>query len=468
MVARAAAFSGKLADARAQAEPAWAAWKKLSGARARWREAELAYLVGQVQTYSGSNEDALRTLRDGSRAAIAAFGADSNERFKLDATLAGVLVDMGRNREALEIREALLDVARHRYGGNSFEAAKAESLVGAGFQEIGDYASARAHYEHAQTLLLDLPNAPAQERGVISVNYGNLLQEMQELDASLVQYQRALDLLGEHVETRHARAVVYADMGNSKLRMQRYDAAIADYQRAIELREASDGKDNPGVAYSLEGLGSASLALRRGAEAEGYFRRALALRQRAVSPNHPTMVPLSFGVALARWAQDDLEGAFRAAVETAEHQQAMLSTFAADFSERQSVAYREILMPVTALAVTLAAQRGDSDSIATAWRLAMVERGLVARTEAHRLAAARAANDPAVAAAFAAWGKANSALGDAWLGKVQDADKMKALTATAEDAERALWHAAGQHARPRRPKRRIFPRSHATCRATAC
>lgn len=443
-LARAAAFSGQLQTARAQAEPALVAWKKTPGIRARWREAELAYIVGQVQTYTGSNEDALRTLRDGSRGASAAFGADSNQRFKLDSVLAGALVDMGRNREALEIREALFDIARHRYGANSFEAAKAESLVGASFQEIGDYASSRARYEHAQALLADLPNAPAAERGMVSVNYGNLLQEIGELDASLGQYRRALELLGERPETRHARAIVYADMGNSKLRLQHYDDAIADYQRALELREQSDGKENPGLAYSLEGLGSASLALRRGAEAEAYFRRALALREHAVSPNHPSMVPLSFGIALARWAQDDADGAFEMAVKTAEHQQAMLSTFAADFSERQSVAYRDILMPATALAVTLAAQRGDAASIAIAWKLAMVERGLVARTEAHRLAAARAANDPAVAGSFEAWRHANAALGDAWLGKNQDPEKMKALTTAAEDAERALWRAAGQ------------------------
>ena len=445
-LARAAALSGQLPKARAQAEPALATWKKMTGARARWREVELAYIVGQVQTYTGSNEDAQRTLREGSRAAIAAFGADSTERFRIDSLLAGALADMGRHREALEIRETLLGVAQQRYGANSFEAAKAESLVGASFQEIGDYATARIRYEHAQTLLLALPDAPAQERGIISVNYGNLLQEMGELDASLPQYRRALDSFGERMETRHARAVVYADMGNTKLRMQHYDEASVDYQRAIELREQADGKDNPGIAYSLEGLGSASLALRHGAEAEAYFRRALALREQAVSPNHPSMVPLTFGVALARWAQDDVQGAFEMAVKAAKHQQAMLSTFAADFSERQSVAYRDILMPTTALVVTLAAQRGDSDSIASAWKIAMVERGLVARTEAHRLAAARAANDPAVAAAFEAWRHANSALGDAWLGKHQDAQQMQVLTAAAEDAERALWHAAGQRA----------------------
>lgn len=444
-IARAAAFSGHLPQAREHAELARVAWRRARGMHARWLEVELDYIIGQIQTYTGSNEDALVTLRDGARVAIDAFGADANERFKIDSVLAGVYNDMGRHRESLEVREALHGVAQRRYGTTSFEAAKAESLVGASLQEIGDYPSARARYEHAQGMIAVLPNAPAQDRGIISVNYGNLLQEMDELDASIVQYQQALTLIGEHDATRHARAIVYADMGNSKVRLHRYAEAVLDYRRALELREQSDGKDNPGLAYALEGLGAASLALQHGADAEGYFRRARTLREHAVAPNHPSVVPISFGLALSRWAQGDLDEAFELAVQTAQHQQELLRTFAADFSERQSVAYRDILMPATALVVTLAARRGDAQSISTAWHLAMVERGLVARTEAHRLAGVRAAHDPAVAAAFDTWRQANSALGDAWLGKNPDAQKMKALTVAAEDAERALWHQCGQH-----------------------
>jgi len=444
-IARAAAYSGHLPQAREHAELARESWGHARGVHARWLEVELDYIIGQVQSYTGSNEQALSTLRDGARIAIATFGADANERFKIETVLAGVYGDMGRYRESLEVREALLGVAQHRYGTSSFEAAKAEALVGASLQEIGDYASARARYEHAQALVAALPDAPAQERGIISVNYGNLLQEMDELDASIVQYRRALELIGDKDSTRHARAVVHADMGNSLVRLHRYEDAVQNYRRALELREQSDGKDSPGLAYALEGLGAASLALQHAADAEGYFRRARTLREHAVAPNHPSVVPISFGLALSRWMQGDLDDAFDIAVQTAEHQQNLLRTFAADFSERQSVAYRDILMPASALVVTLAAQRGDERSISTAWHLAMVERGLVARTEAHRLAAVRAVHDPAVASAFDAWRRANSALGDAWLGKNQDAQKMKALTAAAEDAERALWHQCGQH-----------------------
>ncbi len=394
---------------------------------------------------TGSQQDALAQLESGIRVAIDNFGADSIERIKLDATRAGVLVDLGRNREALEIREALLVAMRQHFGERSLEVAKAEAFVGAGLQEIGDYPSARAHYAHALTLLADLPDAPAADRGLVACNYGNLLQEMGEEEAALVQYRQALALWSDGDGHMHARAVVLANTGNTEFRLQRYAAAIADFQSALALREQSDGKDSPGLAYALEGLGSSSLALKQYAEAEAYYRRALQLRGKALAPNHPTIAPLQFGLALARWGQGEDADAFRIAVQTAEFQQGMLATFAADFSERQSVAYRELLIPATALAVTLAAKRGDTESIATAWRLAMQERGLVARTEAHRLAAARAQSDPELAKAWEVWRAANSALGEAWMGKDVSAERMAQLQADAERAERALWRNAGPH-----------------------
>jgi CHAT domain-containing protein len=148
---------------------------------------------------------------------------------------------------------------------------------------------------------------------------------------------------------------------------------------------------------------------------------------------------LRFGLALSRWGQHDERGAFDLAVQTARHQQVVMATFASDFAERQSLAFRELQTPATALAVTLAARLGDKTSVATAWELAMVERGLVARAQTQRLAAARARNDPATAAALEQWRKINRSLGDAWLSAAIDPGKLETLRQQAEGAERALW-----------------------------
>jgi CHAT domain-containing protein len=288
-----------------------------------------------------------------------------------------------------------------------------------------------------------LPTAPAYDRGLFANNYGNLLQEMGEEDAALEHYRQAIAAWGDSEQSTHVRAVVTANIGNTEFRLAHYEDAIADFQRALALREKSDGKDSPGLGYALEGLGSSTLALGRYAEAEQHYRRALDVRGKALAPDHPSLGPLNFGLALALWGRGDLDGAFDLAVQTAKHQQAMLATFAAGFSERQSVAYRELLVPATALAVTLAARRADSTSIATVWQLAMVERGLLARAQAQRLAAARSAHDPALAKAWQAWQHANSVLGEAWLSTAATAAQLTQLRVDAETAERALWQRAG-------------------------
>ena len=442
--ARAAAtLNGRLPLAKEQAQLAQAFWQGQHDLRARWHEAEMDYIIGTADAHTGSARDALEWLERGSKLAAGSFGDDSLARIRIDMDRASVLLELGRSREALDLREALLAVTRQRYGEHSSEAAKTEAQIGASLQEIGDYPAARERYTHAEAIIAALPNAPGHDRALIANNYGNLLQEMGEEDAALAHYRSAIEAWGDSEQTTHVRAVVTANIGNTEFRLGHYQDAIADFQRALALREQADGKDSPGLAYALEGLGSSSLVLGNYVEAEGYYRRALAARGRALTPDHPTLGPLNFGLALALWGRGDVDGAFDLAAQTAKHQQAMLSTFAAGFSERQSVAYRQLLMPATALVVTLAARRGDAARIATAWQLSMVERGLVARAQAQRLAAVRAAHDPALATAWQAWQHANSALGEAWMSTSATAAQMTQLRTDAETAERALWRSAG-------------------------
>ena len=434
-----AGAAGRFDQARHLAEPALEFWRHQSGFKASWRRIQLADLLAQAEQNSGDETQALDLLDDASQLAIGVFGADSAARVRIDNSRAGLLSSLGRSREGLQVRESVLEAIRRRYGGASLETGEAEAILGSGLQEIGDYEDARAHYAKALAVFAQVPDVPARQRGILHANYGNLLQEMGAEDDALASYRRALELFGDGPESAHVRAIITSNIGNTEFRLQHYATAKADFLEALALREHSDGPESPGLAYALEGLGSACLALHEYPEAERTYRRALKLRGLKLADNHPTLGPLRFGLALARWGQHDERGAFELAVETARHQQAVMATFASDFAERQSMAYRELLTPATALAVTLAARLGDEASVTTAWELAMVERGLVARAQTQRLAAARARKDPATAAALEHWRKINRALGDAWLSSANDPRKLEALRQQAEAAERALW-----------------------------
>lgn len=439
-----AGVMGHFERVRPMAEPALAFWQGRSGAKASWHQIELAHLLAQAEQYTGDETHALALLEAASRLAMRAFGADSSARIRIDTARAGLLSTLGRSRDVLQVRKAVLDATRHRYGPASFDAAKAEAMLGSGLQEIGDYQTARKHYSNALSVLSHTTDALPRERGIIYANYANLLQEMGLENEALASYRRALQVFGNGPETTHVRAVITSNIGNTEFRLQHYARAKADFLDALALRERSDGPNSPGLAYALEGLGSACLALREYAEAEAHYRRALKLRGLSLADNHPTLGPLRFGLALARWGQHDLRGAFSLAVRTARHQQAVMATFAADFGERQSMAYRQLLTPATALAVTLAARLADRTSVATAWQLSMVERGLVARAQTRRLAMARARRDPSTAAALARWRRINESLGDAWFSAASDPKKLEALRQQAEAAERAIWpHGTG-------------------------
>lgn len=443
--ARAAALvDGHLEQARIAAQAALDVYVHEHGMRATLFQLEARHFVGNVYYYTGSKSEALKQFQISFDLAVATFGDDSVSRLRSDIDRATTLVDLGRSGDALAVREASLVATRHRFGDASMQAVKAESFIGASLQEIGDYQNARTRYEHAEAVLAKISDPPRHEVGVVAANYGNLLQEMDDPEGSLAQYRRALAAWEDEPQANRARAVVYANTGNTEFRMGRYDDAIVDFQRALALREQTDGKNAPGLSYSLEGLGSASIALRRYADGQKYFERALEVRGRSLAPSHPSLAVYNFGLALAHWGQGHSDEAFRYAKTTAENQQTLLATFATEFSERQSVAYRDILVPATALVVTLAAKRGDAESIATAWRLAMVERGLVARAQAHQLAAARSAKDPKLAEAWNTWRHANSALGEAWLSTKTAPEKLEQLRIETETAERTLWRQIGR------------------------
>jgi len=437
--ARASILLGQADTAASEAQTALDAWHRQAGVRARRNEINLYLAFVQIRQMAGKAEDALLAAEAASRIARETFGANSLARIRADDQRAATLEALERFAEAREVREGVLTAARAVYGERHLRTAQAEAALGAHLQTTGNYGPAREHYAVADSIMRALTDAGLRERIIFHNNYANLLQEMGDEDAALEHYRSALDLAKDN----RTRAIVLTNIGNTEFRLRRYEQAIADFNQALPLREQAEGKDSPGLSFALEGLGSSALALRRFAEAQQYFARAVELRGKASVPNHSRLNVLNFGLALSDWGLGNDAEAFRLAVQTAERQHGLLGALATGFSEQQSVAFNNLLVPATALAVTIAAAHGKADEIATAWRLVMIERGLIGRAEARRLAIARASADSRLAQLYRDWRAANSALGDAWLSNKTDAARMAELQGAAEAAERALWAKLG-------------------------
>lgn len=455
---QAAALHGMLAEVafaanqNAEVEPnvsaALSIWKEQKGLHIRWHEYLLMLCRGQAAARLGNDTGAVDAFTAAAQLAERDFGADSSVRLDADYKHASELEQLGRFREELLLSESVIERARRHYGDGSMETAEAEAGLGAVLQQLGDYSNARKHYEIAEQILTVLPDAPIPARSRILVNFANVLQEIGDEDGALTRYNAALALVAQRKGTEHIRAIILANIGNTEFRTGHYADARGHFLQAFELREVADGKQSPGLAYSLEGLGSIALVEHEFVQAETYFRHALELRETESSKGHSQhlqLITLRFGIAMARWGQGDLQGAFSVAEDSAERVHSLVTGIAANLPERQSVALREQLAPATALAVTLAAQRNDAASIAAAWRLVMLDRGMIAREEARRIAEARAKSDPALADVWQTWRQASGTLAEAWMrGAATDAEISTMRSAT-ELAERQFWDRLGSN-----------------------
>jgi tetratricopeptide (TPR) repeat protein len=133
------------------------------------------------------------------------------------------------------------------------------------------------------------------ERG----NHAAALLEAQKLEAaakaqfgiSHTSYAYALNIL----------ATVY-------LTQEEYDEAEGLYRRAMAIRAKVLGDDHPDVAHSLTILSSVYSLQRKFAEAEGLLRRALEIQEKALGKNHVTKATtLGLLASVCLWQGKDQE-----------------------------------------------------------------------------------------------------------------------------------------------------------------
>ena len=81
----------------------------------------------------------------------------------------------------------------------------------------------------------------------------------------------------------------------------RYGEARSLFERSLAIRERALGPDHPDVAVSLSNLAIANDEQGRYAEAQAFLERSLAIRERAFGPDHPIVVKTIDNLALVRW-----------------------------------------------------------------------------------------------------------------------------------------------------------------------
>ncbi len=227
------------------------------------------------------------------------------------------------------------------------------------------------------------------------------------------------------------------------------DKAVAMLSHVAEVSDRAPVGSSLRVRMNArEGLGDILVHQGRYKEAEGQYRRYLD----QIGHDHilGEINPRASreGLAAALWGQGRNDEAFAVAVDAERLEQQLLRTSGADVGEHHAIGLREYTHGALDWALAIAAQKSKPARTRAAWELALESRGIVGTISARRLAAARAARDPKLAAAWSAWKARNEALVQARVNAARDpspgtTDALAAAEGEFDAAERALAHAAG-------------------------
>ena len=175
-------------------------------------------------------------------------------------------------------------------------------------------------------------------------------------------------------------------------------------------------------------------------EAERGFREALTHSKSAAVGSESSTLFASMGLAASLWGQQRLDEAMDAALDAERVRESALRLAASHLGEQQSIDLQEYLRPSMDMVVTIAVASGKQKHLERAWLAGMKARDQVTSIQAQRLASARKAVDPALAALWTEWRTASGAVARDELAAT--AAPARAQTrARLERAERALARA---------------------------
>ncbi|WP_224366359.1 serine/threonine-protein kinase [Hyalangium versicolor] len=214
-----------------------------------------------------------------------------------------VLLEAGKYKEGLAVADTLLPQVESL----SYAPLQARALlVTARLQdEVGAYAAAEARLRKAFTVA-----AQGKALDIMARTWGLLIREVgyrQDRGEEALAMQPASEALAAAADDDRLMAASLNSLGSVFYSLGRYEEARQVHTRVLALREKALGPDHPDVATSLTNLGGVLYNLGRYEEARAMNERAVALREKALGPEHPAVAGSLNNLGLALWKQGSLE-----------------------------------------------------------------------------------------------------------------------------------------------------------------
>lgn len=368
-------------------------------------------LDGHDRAYA-LNRQAVERLSDGqidaaletARAAVAAAAGDLGPGHPGYAAallnLGNILKELGRYDEAEQAMREALHVAETSWGIGPLDLGKILNTLGALY-------AAQARYPEAEALYLQ---ALAQEERIgrpdVAVatwlnNLATAYARKGRADEAWPLYERSMTILADRgadeaiAETFSAMAALKAEAGE-----------VADAERlltwSLGIRTDLHGRDNPATALAIHNLGVLYRSTGRLDEAAGLLEDAYRIRRGLFPADHPEIGSSQSQLALLNWAKGDIGQARKFFRQASRNLQVRLADYFLFMSEDDRLAFLDTVEQVFAAYYSFCLAHADDDPglASEMYNLALIRKGMVARSVREERTRLRATTTPAALALF--------------------------------------------------------------------
>ncbi len=212
------------------------------------------------------------------------FGANHVNTASSFSILGAVLLKQGRYGEAEEQFREALAIYEKRSGSESVNTASALNNLALALEKLADYRGAELLLRRSYAILIKRLGQNHPDTATTMSNLGRVLDSQGKFGASAAiagdGTARAPGAGPDNPQQLAARAEELASRGQ-------YREAESLQQRVVAIHEKALGPENPQTATSLSNLANVFYLQGKFSEAEKIHRRALAIREKVLGSGHP-------------------------------------------------------------------------------------------------------------------------------------------------------------------------------------
>ena len=245
--------------------------------------------LGEIRHDRGSFEEAEAMYRQALEISEGIPGVTAAEASAAN-NLAMVLLDQGRNQEALPVAQQALSIGLEYSGETSEAAGTAKQALGATYTALGDYQEALRWSEESVAIYRKVFPSDHIRIGTTLNYHAVILNRLELLDEAEAAYREAIGIYEVTYGAEHW--YVAATMNNLALVLNkagRYVESKELLEKALGINEASLGEEHPRTTTARLNLAATLTHLEEHAGAEILLRRVVEADRRDLGNEHPAL-----------------------------------------------------------------------------------------------------------------------------------------------------------------------------------